>query len=94
MSLLSRSCWFLLGQPQGIRVLPRHAKGQPQPRELESHIVVQWGGQTPLSLPPSRSLLETLEIRPDAVLTNALQGTSLHWTPGNGLGDLIGLFHL
>lgn len=57
-------------------------------------IIVQWSRQTSLSLPPLCSLLETLEIRPDIALTNALQGTSLHWALGNDLEDLIGLFHL
>lgn len=57
-------------------------------------IIVHWRGQSPLSLPPLCSLLETLEIRPDTALTNVLQGTSLHWALGNDLEDLIGLFHL
>lgn len=57
-------------------------------------IIVHWGGQTPLSLPPFCSLLETLEMRPDIALTNVLQGMCLHWALGNDLEGLIGLFHL
>lgn len=91
---LEAACFFW-AEPWGIQTLPGHAKGQLSSSEKSNHmIIVQWGRQTTLSLPPSCSLLETLEIRPDVALTNALQGTSLHWALGNDLEDLIGLFHL
>lgn len=75
---LEAACFFW-AKPWGIQTLSRHAKGQPSSSENSNHMIfVQWGRQTPLSLPPFCSLLETLEIRPDVVLTNALQGMSLH----------------
>lgn len=52
----------------------------------------QGGGQTPRSLPPVCPLLETLEMRPDIVLTNARQGPGLPWALGNDLEDLKQVF--
>ena len=95
MSPLSGSCWCLLGQALG-NPNPLQACQRPESStENSNHMSIVHGhGQTPLSLSPLCSLLETLEIRPDTALTNVLQGMSLHWALGNDLEGLIGLFHL
>lgn len=92
MSLLSRSCWLLLGEALGN---PNPFRACQRPASGSNHMIIaQWGGRTPLSLPPVCSSLETLAMRPDIVLTNALQGPSPQWARGNDLEDVTGLFHL